>query len=90
MNISVLKKCLEELQKENFRKDYVVGMLETLIDLQEPQARVEQIKKKIHSMAMNLPEITPIPTDEGQILDAATRARIAKVREMSEKSTEMS
>lgn len=33
MNTSILTKCLEELNKENFRKDYVIGMLETLIEL---------------------------------------------------------
>lgn len=33
MNTSILKKCLEELNKENPRKDYVIGMLETLIDV---------------------------------------------------------
>lgn len=33
MNNNILKKCLEELNKENPRKDYVIGMLETLIDV---------------------------------------------------------
>lgn len=32
MNTRILEKCLAELQKEEFRKDYVIGMLETLIE----------------------------------------------------------
>ena len=33
MNNNIIKKCLDELQKENFRKDYVIGMLETLSEM---------------------------------------------------------
>ena len=33
MNNSIIKKCLDELQKETFRRDYVIGMLETLYDM---------------------------------------------------------
>lgn len=32
MNNSILKKCLDELNKETPRKDYVIGMIETLIE----------------------------------------------------------
>ncbi len=34
MNTPILRKCLEELSKENPRLDYVRGILETLIDSQ--------------------------------------------------------
>lgn len=37
MNTSILKKCLEELNKKDPRKDYVIGMLETLIETQGTQ-----------------------------------------------------
>jgi hypothetical protein len=37
MNKTILKKCIEELSKEDaFRKDYVLGMLETLYETVEP------------------------------------------------------
>ena len=34
MNTSILKKCLDELSKPTPRLDYVIGMLETLIETQ--------------------------------------------------------
>lgn len=33
MNTKILQKCVEELSKENFKKDYVLGMLETVIEM---------------------------------------------------------
>ena len=33
---SILSKCVEELKKETPRIDYVLGMLETLIDMEKP------------------------------------------------------
>jgi len=33
MNNTILQKCLDELNKKDIRKDYVIGMLETLISL---------------------------------------------------------
>ncbi len=33
MNITVLKKCLDELSKDNPRLEYAKGILETFIDL---------------------------------------------------------
>lgn len=32
-NNAILQKCLDELNKKDIRKDYVIGMLETLISL---------------------------------------------------------
>lgn len=32
MSKKILQKCIEELKSETFRKDYVLGMLETLVD----------------------------------------------------------
>lgn len=33
MNNTILQKCLDELNKKDIRKDYVIGMLETLISM---------------------------------------------------------
>lgn len=35
MNTNILKKCVEELRKDDFKKDYVLGMLETIIEISE-------------------------------------------------------
>jgi len=40
MNNNIIKKCLEELQKKDFRKDYVIGMLETLYEMSAPTERL--------------------------------------------------
>ncbi len=33
MNTKILQKCVEELKKDTYSKEYVLGMLETFIDL---------------------------------------------------------
>lgn len=35
MNTKILQKCVEELKKDTFSKEYVLGMLETLIEMQD-------------------------------------------------------
>ncbi len=35
MKTSILQKCLDELNKATCRKDYVIGMLESLIETQD-------------------------------------------------------
>lgn len=32
-NNKILQKCVEELNKENFSREYVLGMLETIIEM---------------------------------------------------------
>ena len=36
MNTSILQKCLDELQKENPKLDYIRGMIETIIEMSTP------------------------------------------------------
>lgn len=33
MNNKILQKCIDELNKEDFSKQYVLGMLETIIEM---------------------------------------------------------
>lgn len=83
MNTSnIIKKCLDELNKENFRKDYVLGMLETLYETQGiPTAPISPS-----------PTYTPFPPpsfaltnfsqdtiDEGAQLDMEARAMMGKL-----------
>lgn len=35
MNTHILQKCVEELKKQDFSKEYVLGMLETLVMLDD-------------------------------------------------------
>lgn len=35
MNTKILQKCVDEMKKDTFSKEYVLGMLETLIEMQE-------------------------------------------------------
>lgn len=74
MNTSILKKCLDELNKENPRKDYVIGMIETLIDTQgSNQTRDIPIYPGLGATAINVPyiiperEIAPLSDEEKRI-----------------------
>lgn len=94
MNNSILKKCLDELQKDNPRKDYVIGMLETLIELQAPQP-IHATAERPFIVDKTVSGIPTINTDlqqkdEGNILDAKAKARVDTIRELAEKSTEIS
>lgn len=73
MNNTIIKKCLDELQKESFRKDYVIGMLETLYEMSEKtQPRAEFAQPKVYNVE--------VPTsDEGQVLDLAAKAKLSEV-----------
>ena len=33
MNTNILQKCVDELKKEDFKKDYVLGLLEAVIEM---------------------------------------------------------
>jgi hypothetical protein len=33
MNTKIIQKCIEELKKETFSKEYVLGMLETYVEM---------------------------------------------------------
>jgi hypothetical protein len=33
MNTKIIQKCIEELKKETFSKEYVLGMLETFVEM---------------------------------------------------------
>lgn len=59
MNTNILKKCVEELKKEEFKKEYVIGMLETLIEM-SPTHPVAIPNNTYH----NVSETTPTRADE--------------------------
>ncbi len=73
MNGTILQKCLDELKKEDFRKDYVIGMLETLIEMSDAPKVVPMVIKK---PTPNKPEMT----DEATLLDARARAALEIIK----------
>lgn len=102
MSVSALKKCLEELKSDNCRKDYVIGILETLIEMQEtnrsPVTTQLPIPPYYSVSATNAHEVAndtlkniiePPELNEGQILEAKTQARIKEIKALSDKSTEL-
>lgn len=71
MNNNIIKKCLEELQKEGFRKDYVIGMLETLYEMTDGPVITQPRAIPVQPQ--------PNDSDEGQVLDLTAKARLQEV-----------
>lgn len=89
MNNNILKKCLEELNKKDFRKDYVIGMIETLVDVSTGQPTPMfpyQIPQQINStpfpipdMSTNFPVINndPVSDETSQLANSYARGPVA-------------
>lgn len=88
MKISILQKILKELQTEDPNIDYVRGMLETLIEMDDKGAIIP-MPPYVPIFPSNESKPSNGPTDEGDILDAKAKGRVASVREMAEKGTEL-
>lgn len=74
---SILQKCLDELNKETFRKDYVIGMLETLIEMQGISAA-----KTALSAGLIEPGFKTAPAsmnDEGSLLTAQAASAMGRI-----------
>ncbi len=87
-----LQKILTELKAEKPRIDYVIGILETLIELESgPHSSVAEHSVVSREVTGSIPveAAKEEPKDEGAILDAQTKARIEAVKAMAEKSTEI-
>ena len=78
MNTNILKKCVEELKKEKFSKEYVMGMLETLIEMQTPSNYVIPVNNTVANLveaANNMPPVITgfkdlIPKEDEKSKDA--------------------
>lgn len=80
--ISILKKVIEELEKELPRLDYIRGMVETLVEMQTPES-------KNNVVVNNIPKSgTSTQLDEAAVLDATAKAAIASVKALAESSQE--
>lgn len=73
MNTNILRKCLEELNKEDPRKDYVIGMLETLIDSQNNSQTIplQQYQQFSQNNPPLIPDMNQFPIINSQEADLA-------------------
>ena len=96
MNINILKKVSEELNKESPKLDYIRGMVETLIEMQEETKVPTGLESKGNAAptfsengehsGWKAPEV--VQQDEGSLLDAQAKAAIEKTMELANKSVE--
>lgn len=86
-NTGILQKCLDELNKETFRKDYVIGMLETLINMQDFTHQSEPLKIVLPPHLISSANGTSDAPDEGAVLDAKAKAAIATIQAMGGTNT---
>ncbi len=75
MNTNILKKCLDELNKDNPRKDYVIGMLETLVDTQNQIPQFTPNSNRI-DMSGIIPDMSQFPVIDGVAQEQDQLAKI--------------
>lgn len=86
----MLEKCLKILRADPQPIDiaYVTGILETLIEMQEPLARSSTVERP----AVNGKVVGSTPTeparDEASALDNVARAKFEEVKKMADSSTQ--
>lgn len=74
MHTKILEKCLDELRKDDPRKDYVIGMLETLVDMNTTSAGVVV---RPHEDPLPIPEFPVVAAGTG----GGTKAEITLTEE---------
>lgn len=92
-HIAILKKVLSELKMDNPKLDYIRGMVETLIEMQEtskPENTGEYLVSDMNGKVRVTTSEKEIQTvnDEGALLDAQAKAAMAKTMELANKSIE--
>lgn len=95
MNASILKKAIDELSKETPKIDYVLGMLETLVEVDGSLAQIgralpETANLDVAGRQGKVVGSTPTgtKTDEAAILDATAKASIATIKALAEQGQE--
>lgn len=75
----ILEKAIAELKKEIFSKEYVLGMLETLVEMQgePPKVKPAQIQP-IPMPSQPTPEVSP-----EEVLNKMAEARLKEVQAMT-------
>lgn len=86
MNTAILKRAIDELREglggngAAVRIDYVLGMLETLYEMSEPQYKIVGNNSPLYPLNST---VTPPLVDEAAILDAKARAAVETIKALS-------
>jgi len=72
MNTQILQKCVDELKKETFSKEYVLGMLETIIAMSGLPTSLNPVVKMPASRPIPGMDVEGPKADE-EVSDAAKR-----------------
>lgn len=78
----ILLKAIEELKKDGFSKEYVLGMLETLVEMQSSATDplLLPVKPLFHAPPM---KIQDKEVSEAEMLEKMAAARVREVEQMS-------
>ncbi len=79
MNKRALQKCIDELNGDKPRIDYVKGILETLIESLVPNEPIAYNAPISLKEAASLTPVFELPTDEAARFDMETKARLQKI-----------
>ncbi len=90
MNKKIIQKLIDELKAESFRKDYVLGILETLLD-SEPET-VNALTTYSSIPIMKIGSAALSKKEEGMtdadVMSAKAKAAIDEVKRLASVSTE--
>lgn len=87
-NISILQKCLVELETDHPRLDYLRGMLVTLVDVQRQDNKPDPyVAKAVYPKGSVGESLNPPVQDEAALLDARAKAALETIKAM-ENTTE--
>jgi len=85
MNSNILKKCIDELQKDKPRLEYILGLLESLYEIGEPVKYLNKYNPENSFsnpiMVTNATKIGEIK-DEGKLMDLEAKAKLESVKKM--------
>ena len=84
MNTNILKKCIDKLKEDEPDIQYVLGMLETLYEMQpQPLGLASVIGLGVKTSASEIPKGSDV--DEAAILDARAKAALEIIKETEPK-----
>lgn len=82
MNVNILNKCIAELKQPQPKLDYLLGMLETLVELNTaPSVAAVAIPSGVLKTALAVPTES---FDEASILDAKAKAALVTIKNLAQ------
>lgn len=86
MNRKTIQKVIDELNKPQPRLDYVKGILETIIESLPGEVTVTSTHPEFLTNAYTTSPSIAVTDDEGTMLDAEARSKLAKVQALAQES----